>query len=144
MNSARNSNEWHAFALVPFVAAGSWYVLKLVELAVVNGRLRLTTDVLAIGIGTLVLGAPVALVLTVVLALPAYLTVRRLNSVGLLSACVGGLLVGGAASAVARALDDPSLMPVWLGLAVGLVSGFSWWLRSGRPSPSQDRVRRAT
>src|SRR5262245_48532252 len=74
---SRRRREWRAFAVVPLAAAGAWYVLTLADLAIVNGGLRLRTDFMAMGIGAVLVGLPVATAATILLSMPAYLVLRR-------------------------------------------------------------------
>lgn len=130
---ARTSRrQLRAFLFVPFIAAGVWYVLMLLTLLVVNGRLRLMTDVFAMGLGAVLIGLPVASIITVVLAIPGYYAVRATVGVSAASAVIGGALLGLIAS-----------IPMWLmagewtfisplrAVIIGAVSSTAWWRLGG-------------
>jgi hypothetical protein len=127
-SSSRRSRALTAFLCVPLVAAATWYLLVLVYLLIANGRLRLRTDVMAMAIGAVILGIPVAALLTVTLAVPAYLVVRRTVGVTAGSAVAGGAGIGLAAALVTWSLSgETSLISPLRGLLIGTVSGAAWW-----------------
>lgn len=122
-----------SFLLVPFVATGTWYVFMLGALALWNGQLRWKTDVLAMGLGAAVVGLPTAVAITVVLAVPGYLLVRRVREVTVASAVVGGGLIGFASWYIFWALtgESTALSPV-RGPLIGMLTGAAWWYAGGR------------
>jgi uncharacterized membrane protein YkvI len=128
-----SSNPRRAFLLVPFIATGIWYVFMLGALVVGNGRLRWKTDVLAMGLGAVIVGFPTALVITVVLAVPSYLFVRQVRAVTIASAVVGGALIGSVSWIVFWALTGEltALSPLRAPL-IGMLTAVAWWYAGGR------------
>jgi hypothetical protein len=124
---------WRSFLFVPVVATATWYVLMLATLAAVNGRLRWRTDVLAMGLGAIIVGLPAAAVMTLVVAIPAYALVRRRWRVTLATATVAGGIIGLGAGLIFAAITDErtALSPV-RGLIIGLVAASAWWYAAER------------
>ena len=127
-----------AFFWVPLVAAGAWYLLMLARLLVADGWRSLGTDVVAMGAGGILIGLPVALLITLLLGGPAYWLARRTVGVSLASAIAGGAMVG-LISALGYWLwagDWMALSPV-RGPMIGAASAAVWWcLRGGRAAAS--------
>jgi hypothetical protein len=133
---SRQGKERRAFFIVPFVAAGMWYLVTLATLAVFNGRLRVRTDVLAMAIGAVTIGLVVAVLATLVLAVPLYWIVRHVSVVGLPSALAGGLAIGTLPTVIAWMLEDrlwTAFFSPAHGVACGLASAVVWWYLAGRP-----------
>ena len=136
--AARNRLEYRAFLAVPFVASGVWYLLTLVNLAAMNGRLRARTDVLAMAIGAVTVGLVVAMVATLVVAVPLYWIVRRVASVRLRAALGVGISVGILLTGVFWMLEGrlwSALFTPVHGILGGLVTATVWWHVAGRPGP---------
>lgn len=130
-----------AFLIAPLVASSAWYVLMLGALAIANGRLRWTTDVLAMAIGAVILGVPVAAAITLVPALPLYLLVRSTGNVSLWTAAVSGGTIGLSVAWLFWMLahEWTVLSPV-RGVLIGVATAVAWWYTarqntSARPLP---------
>jgi hypothetical protein len=127
-DQATPRRELLAFAIVPFVATAIWYVLMLLVLLVVNGRLRLMTDVAAMALGGVIVGLPMAALLTAVLAIPSYFIVRATVGVTFVSVIVGGALIGLVGSAVLWMwVHEWSFISPWRAVVIGVDSGAAWW-----------------
>jgi uncharacterized BrkB/YihY/UPF0761 family membrane protein len=130
--------ERRAFLVVPFVAIGVWYLLTLVHLAIINGRLRARTDLLAMAIGAVTVGLVVAILVTLLLAFPLYRLVRRLSVVRLRTALSGGAAIGALLTAVSLILDGETRSLLFgpdIAVLGGVVSAAVWWHVAGRPGP---------
>lgn len=127
------AGHFRAFLRVPLIAAGTWYVATLGQLAVGNGRLRLGPDLLALGFGAMTIGLLTAALATVVLALPAYFLVHR--AIG--DSPAGTLIAGAAIGLIVGVLiqhftgNEPLLLPPLKAIAIGLASA-AWWLKVAR------------
>ena len=138
---SRRSSELTAFLIVPFIATITWYFLMLCALAVGNGRLRWRTDVLAMALGAMIVGLPTAIAITVVLAIPIYLLVRRTVGITLARAAVGGGIVGLCVAVVfwMVAREWTALSPV-RAVLIGVTTAVGWWYVAGRPNHVSDRA----
>jgi hypothetical protein len=140
-DASRRSSELTAFLIVPFVATISWYVLMLCALAVGNGRLRWRTDVLAMALGAMIVGLPAAVAITLILAIPVYLLIRR--TVGITLARV---LAGGGGIGLCAALAFWMLAREWTvlspvrGVLIGVTTAVGWWYVAGRPNQVSDKA----
>lgn len=135
-SSLRHRRERLAFIAVPFIASGVWYVVTLTVLAVVNGRLRARTDVLAMGLGAVTIGVVVAAVATLLLAVPLYWIARRAGDVRLRTALGGGVFVGVLLTVVAWMLEErlwSVLFSPLHGMVGGVATAAAWWHMAGRP-----------
>ena len=129
-----------AFGNVPFVAAGVWWLYTLGQIWLMNGRLRIRTDVLAFAFGAFTIGLFVAAALTLALAMPTYLVLEAKGHVSMASALVTGVAIGtavGLAYWLWRA-EDGLLSPA-KGAIVGLASSSYWW-RVANKKLSDQRV----
>jgi hypothetical protein len=120
----------------PFIATGVWYLVTLASLAVMNGRLRATTDVLAMAFGAVTLGLVIAALATFGLAFPLYCIARRLSRVGLGTALGGGVLIGAFLMLTAWILEGrlwSGLFSPVHGILGGAVTAAAWWHLAGRP-----------
>ena len=125
--------SWRSFWSVPFVAAAAWYVLMLIALLAMNGRLRWRTDVVAMGIGAVLLGLPTAGVITVALAIPAYLIARRIVRITASIAIAAGAIIGLAVGMlVAGTTDESTVLSPLRASLIGMVSAGVWWYTGGR------------
>src|SRR5687767_7275925 len=132
---SRRSSELTAFLIVPLIATMAWYVLMLCTLAVVNGRLRLRTDVMAMAIGAIIVGLPAAIGITIVVAMPVYAVVRSTIGITLARAAVGGGLVGLCVALFFETWTREStiLSPI-RAVLIGVTTGVAWWYVAGRPN----------
>jgi hypothetical protein len=136
--STRSASRWPAeitaFFVVPFVATSTWYLLMLCALALVNGRLRWRTDVLAMALGAVIVGLPTAIAITLVLAVPMYLLVRWTGRVSLQKAVAGGATIGLCAALLfwGLAREWTALSPL-RGVLIGVTSAVAWWYAAGKP-----------
>lgn len=126
-----------AFLIAPIVSAGVWYVLRLGLLAVANGTLHWRADVVALLVGAVLFGIPVAAVVTWVLGAPAYLALRRLGWLRLKVVLAAGAVLGLVTAAlVAARTEDSSLLHPVLAAVVGTAGAGFWWWMLGQPSSS--------
>jgi hypothetical protein len=126
---------WRSFVLVPFVATLTWYVLILAALGVGNGQLRWAPDILAMGIGAVVYGLPVAVIVTMAAAVPGYLLVGRMRHVMLPLALAAGALIGFASWALFWSLTGEStVLSPMRGPAIGVATAAAWWYTGGKSS----------
>lgn|GEM_PF-7011157 len=119
-----------AFLTAPFAAALIWYVLHAATLAVANGGLRWRSDVLALLGGSVLVGVPVAAVVTWVGGAPVYLALRWLGWLRLWAVLVAGALLGLAAAVMLLGLAE-DWTHLYLALAAvvgGCTAGFWWWV----------------
>jgi hypothetical protein len=126
--------ERSAFVAAPFAAAFLWYVVTLLHLVVVNGRIRWGPDVLAMAIGAVTWGLAIAWMATLLLALPIYWFVRRTLGVNFTTAIAGGIFVGLALSAAFLLVNGEwgvLFSPVHGGV-VGAATAAFWWHLAGR------------
>lgn len=135
-----------AFLIAPIVSAGVWYVLRLGLLAVAHGTLHWRADVVALLVGAVLFGIPLAAVVTWVLGAPAYLALRRLGWLRLKVVLAAGAVLGlVTAGLVAARTEDSSLLHPVLAAVVGTAgAGFWWWMLGpsssslpSAPSPSR-------
>jgi hypothetical protein len=125
--------SWRSFWAVPLVAAAAWYVLMLIALLAVNGRLRWRTDVLAMALGAVLLGLPTAGVITVALAIPAYLIARRVGQITASIAVAAGAIIGLAVWVlVAGTTGESTVLSPLRASLIGMVSAGVWWYTGGR------------
>ena len=125
--------SWQWFWSVPFVAAAAWYILMLIALLAMNGRLRWRTDVVAMGIGAVLLGLPTAGVITVALAIPAYLIARRIVRITASIAIAAGAIIGLAVGMlVAGTTGESTVLSPLRASLIGMVSAGVWWYTGGR------------
>lgn len=123
-----------AFLLAPIAGAGIWYLLRLAHLAVANGGLRWRTDVLALLVGAVLFGIPLAAVVTWLGGAPAYLALRWLGWLRFNVVLGGGTVLGLLTAAlVAGRTGDPSLLHPVLAAVVGTATAGCWWWMLGEP-----------
>ena len=140
-NVSQRSSELTAFLIVPFVATISWYVLMLCALAVGNGRLRWRTDVLAMALGAMIVGLPTAVAITLVLAIPVYLLIRRTVGITLARAVTGGGSIGlCAALAFWMLAREWTVVSPVRGVLIGVTTAIVWWCVAGRPHQILDKA----
>lgn len=121
-----------ALVWTPFVATGVWYLLSLGRLWAMNGRLRLGPDVMAFGCGALILGLPLAALVTLFVAAPLYRVLDKTNRLGPLLAVGAGGVIGVVVSVtLGRITDDPTMLPAWQAAVIGCVSAGVWWRQRG-------------
>jgi len=122
-----------AFLWIPAVATATWYVLSLLFLLIGNGGLSFRRDILTLAVGGVLVGLPVATIVTLVLALPLYFVVRLTVGVSRASTVVGGAMVGLLAVVLPAMLDRrfPALL-VLLAILIGAASGAIWWRMTER------------
>jgi len=124
-----------AFLLAPIVAAGAWYLLRLAHLGFANGGLHWRTDVVALLLGALLVGIPLAGVVTWVAGAPAYLALRRLGWLRAPVVVAAGAVLGLVASGlVLWRTGDLSLLHPFVAVIVGIVTAACWWWMAGAPS----------
>jgi len=132
---SRRSSELTAFLIVPLIAAMAWYVLMLCTLAVVNGRLRWRTDVMAMAIGAIIVGLPAAIGITLVVALPVYVVVRSTIGITFARAALGGGLVGlGVALFFETWTRESTVLSPLRAVLIGVTAAVAWWYVAGRPN----------
>ena len=134
--SLQSRTERRAFVAAPFIASGVWYLVTLASLAVMNGRLRATTDVLAMAIGAVTLGLVIAALATFFLAFPLYCIARRLSRVSLGNALGGGVLIGTFLTLTVGILEGrlwSGLFSPVHGILGGAVTAAAWWHLAGKP-----------
>lgn len=128
--SLSSSRTVLAFLIAPFAAAAIWYVLHTATLAVSNGGLRWRTDVLGLLGGSILVGVPMAAVVTWVGGAPVYLVLRWLGWLRLWLVVVAGALLGFlAVGLVLGVSEDGSALYLALATSVGAcTAGFWWWV----------------
>ena len=137
------SRELTAFWVVPCIATASWYLLMLCALAVGNGRLRWRTDVMAMALGAMILGFPVSIAITLVLAIPFYLLVRRMAGITLARAVAGGGIIGFCLALAFWILaEELTVLSPIRGVLIGVTSAVGWWYVAGRPDEGSARTER--
>jgi hypothetical protein len=138
---SRRSSELAAFLIVPLIATMAWYVLMLCTLAVVNGRLRLRTDVMAMAIGAVIVGLPAAIGITIVVALPVYALVRSTIGITFARAAFGGGLVG---LCVALFFEmwtrESTVLSPLRAVLIGITAAVAWWYVAGKPNHVSDNA----
>lgn len=123
-----------AFLTAPIAGAGIWYLLRLVHLAVANGGLRWRSDVVALLVGAVLFGIPLAAVVTWLAGAPVYLALRRLGWLRFKVVLAGGGVLGLVTAAlVAGRTGDPSLLHPVLAAVVGTATAGVWWWMVGQP-----------
>lgn len=121
-----------ALVWTPFVATGVWYLLTLARLWIMNGCLRLGPDVMAFGCGALILGLPLAALVTLFVAAPLYRVLDNMDRLGPLVAAGAGGAIGAAVSVTLGLITgDPTMLPVWQAAVIGCVSAGVWWRQRG-------------
>jgi hypothetical protein len=136
---SRRSSELTAFLIVPLIATMAWYVVMLCTLAVVNGRLRWRTDVMAMAIGAVIVGLPIAIGITIVLVLPVYAVVRSTTGITFARAALGGGLVGlCVALAFGTWTHESTVLSPLRAVLIGVATAVAWWYVAGRPSHVSD------
>jgi hypothetical protein len=129
-----------AFLIAPIVSAGVWYVLRLVHLAVANGELRWRADVLALLVGAVLFGIPLAAIVTWVAGAPVYLVLSRLGWLRFQVVLAAGAGLGlVTAVALAWHTGDRSLLHPVLAAVVGTATAGIWWWMLGQSSASSSR-----
>lgn len=107
-----------------FAAAFASVIAFMVMMAVAAGEATAIGAVLGIGVLALLFGIPIAGVVILILALPAYLLMRRHWHVRWWNAALAGFLIGMAPSALLGGGAD--LESLGFG-AAGLVGGLAFW-----------------
>ena len=109
----------------------------MAQIWVVNGRIRLRTDVLAFAIGALTLGLLTATAATLALALPVFILLDVRARVTMASTLGAGAAIGAAVGIVFWIWTSESLLlgPV-KGALVGLMTSACWWWLCKRESSS--------
>ncbi|MGD2068123.1 MAG: hypothetical protein PVI57_05515 [Gemmatimonadota bacterium] len=131
--------ELRAFAVAPLAALGLWEVATVVRLAVADGLSAAVADLPVLVVGGATYGLVVAVAATVLLGGPAYALAVVLDRVSALAALLGGAVAGIVlAWMLSRLGDVSSLLPWWVGGAVGAGTGGVWWLVAG-PRPDARR-----
>jgi hypothetical protein len=111
----------------------------VVRLAVADGLSAAVADLPVLVVGGATYGLVVAVAATVLLGGPAYALAVVLDRVSALAALLGGAVAGIVlAWMLSRLGDVSSLLPWWVGGAVGAGTGGVWWLVAG-PRPDARR-----
>ena len=131
----RLSSELTAFLIVPLIATMVWYVLILCTLAVVNGRLRWRTDVMAMAIGAIILGLPAAIGITIVVAMPVYAVVRSTIGITFARAALLGGFVGLCVALFFETWTrESTILSPLRAVLIGVTAAVAWWYVAGRPN----------
>ena len=111
--------------LLGFLAAAFASVTAMsVLLGVAAGEGATVDAVLGFGIFVFLFGVPIALIATLILALPVYLLMRRHWHVRWWNAALTGFVTGGVAGALLGGSDTMTMIQI--GVA-GLVGGLAFW-----------------
>lgn len=131
--------ELRAFVIAPLAALALWLVTTVIHLAVVDGLSAALDDLPVLVVGGATYGLAAAVAATVLLGGPVYAVAVVLDRVSPAAAVLGGAAVGIVLTwTLSRPGDVSSLLPWWVGGAVGAGTGVVWWLVAG-PRPDARR-----
>lgn len=131
--------ELRAFAVAPLVALVLWLVATVIRLAAIDGPSAAVADLPALIVGAATYGLVAAVAATVLLGGPLYALAVVLDRVSPAAALLGGTAAGLVLTRILSQLGDvSSLLPWWVGGAVGGGTGVIWWLLAG-PRPDARR-----
>lgn len=116
-----------ALVWTPLVATLAWYLTALLRLAILNRELRWLQDVVTLGIGAATFGLAISFLVTLFVVAPLHVSLRPVDRVRPGVALVAGAAAGaGVSLAIAWIGGDRSMLPLWQGVLVGLLSAAFW------------------
>jgi hypothetical protein len=126
-----------AFVSVPFIATLLWYFVTLLHLAFLNGRIRWGPDIVAMALGGVVWGFPIACAATVFAAVPLHSILRRSGALSFTTTALSGIGIGlcltVAVAAVTGELWSALFSPTH-GIVVGFLTAAGWSYLAGQVS----------
>lgn len=131
-----DSREFRAFLATPFVATALWCGAMFLTLAAIDGVAAAVRDIPTLLVGALIGGLPVAALVTVLLAGPAYAFHAVRGSITRRTAFLNGALVGAVTLFLVGGFPrDLRYVGAVVGAGIGLVCAEVWWriARAGDP-----------
>jgi hypothetical protein len=135
--SPKSRGERLAFVSVPLIATLLWYFVTLLHLAFLNGRIRWGPDIVAMAIGAVVWGFPIACAATLFAAMPLHVFLRRADPLSFTTTALSGIGIGLCLAVAVAAVTGElwsSLFSPTHGIVVGFLAAVGWSYLAGRVS----------